>query len=257
MTELDPSGRECLTFTVSGSWGHFRQVETTTDKATYRVMPRTTVAGLIAAMLGLPRDSYYDLFSREQSAIAIAPTSTLRTMDIPILTTPTKGNEIQEVDADGVSGKTIVPPSLLEGKRQRRIFEYVVNPSYRIDVVLTDDEIRSELRDRLCDGRYVYTPNLGKTECLAQIEPEAIDPEHVVGDAMTADEIASIVPESHMSVQPGTTFRMERTPTYMERDDNGRKTTGYLSYAYNPDGDPLLVGDAPCHMVDGRSVYFI
>lgn len=255
MTKLDPSGRECLTFTVSGSWGHFRQVETTTEKATYHVIPRTTVAGLIAAMLGLPRDSYYDVFSRERSAIAIAPTNRLRTMDIPILTTPTKGGEIQNVD--GVSGKAIVPPELLEGKRQRRTFEYVVDPSYRIDVVLTDDEIRSELRERLYDGRYVYTPNLGKTECLAQIEPEAIDPEHTVGDATTADEIASIIPESHMSVQPGATFRMERTPTYMERDGNGRKTTGYLSYAYNPDGEPLVVGDAPCHVVDGRPVHFI
>lgn len=253
MTDLDPSGRDCLTFTVSGSWGHFRRVETTSDKQTYRVIPRTTVAGLIAAMLGMPRDSYYETFSRSTSAIAISPTSKLRTMAIPMLTVPTKEGDIQQ--ADGVSGKTVIPPERLAEIRQRRIFEYVVDPSYRIDVVIDDDSVRSDLRERLRKGRYVYTPNLGKTECLARIDPA--DKQQTVSEETTSDTIESIVPESRVTMQPGVSFSMDRSPAYMERDDGGRRTTGYLSYAYNPDGRPLSLGDVLCHTVDGRAVCFI
>ncbi len=51
-TDLDIEGRECLSFTVEGPWAHFRRIDATTEKLTYRVIPRTTVAGLIAAVLG-------------------------------------------------------------------------------------------------------------------------------------------------------------------------------------------------------------
>ena len=47
----------CLSFTVSGPWGHFRRVEGNIVKQTYQVIPRTTVAGLVAAMLGIDRKS--------------------------------------------------------------------------------------------------------------------------------------------------------------------------------------------------------
>ena len=56
-TSLNVAGRECLSFTVEGPWAHFRRIDATTEKLTYRVMPRTTVAGLLAAVLGEPRDS--------------------------------------------------------------------------------------------------------------------------------------------------------------------------------------------------------
>lgn len=49
----------CLSFTVRGPWGHFRRVEGNIVKQTYRIIPRTTVAGLIAGMLGIERDGYW------------------------------------------------------------------------------------------------------------------------------------------------------------------------------------------------------
>lgn len=210
---------------------------------------------MIAAMLGLERDSYYDTFGPEQSAIAISPASKLRTMDIPMLTIPTKEGDIQK--ADGVSGKTVIPPEKLQETRQRRTFEYVVNPVYQIDIVITDDTLRSELRERLRDGRFVYGPFLGKTECLAQIEPVTIDEKHTVSEATTTDAVESIVPEQHVTPSPEMTYAMERTQAQMVREGDRRKTTEYLSYAYSPDGDSLSFGDIPCHMVGDQPVCFV
>jgi len=43
----------------------------------------------------------------------------------------------------------------------------------------------------------------------------------------------------------------------MEREGHGRKTTGYVSYAYTTDGSPLPVNDISAHEIDGDTVYFL
>jgi CRISPR-associated protein Cas5h len=251
-TTLDPAGRECLSFTVSGPWAHFRRIDTTTEKLTYRVIPRTTVAGLLAAVLGKPRDSYYRTFSPEASAIAITPTSSLTTMAIPQLTLPTEEGDIQT--ADGVSGKTVVDPETIATERKRRTFEYVVDPSYRVDVIFDDTTVFENLHDMMSNGRSTYTPYLGKSECLATIE----DVQRT--EVLTADDssvVDSIAPEEHVVPTPGEQLRMERTPAYMRADEGGRQTTGFVSYAFAGGDDQVSVSDAPTYAVDGRTVYFI
>ena len=251
-TNLDVAGRECLSFTARGSWAHFRRIDTTTEKHTYRVIPRTTVSGLIAAVLGEPRDSYYDTFSPDSSAIAISPLSKLQTIAIPMLTLPTEEGDIKTTE--GVSGKTVVDPETIAEERKRRTFEYVVDPAYRIDVVLNDHETYTRLKDTLNDGRSVYTPYLGKSECLASIEDvtttEVEDPDDV-------DTVDSIVPEEYVVPTPGEPLRMERTPAYMEADGNSRRTTGYLSYAFAAGDEEIAVSNAPLENVDDRTVCFV
>jgi len=55
-TESDGSRpKRCLSFTIRGPWGHFRRIEGNIVKQTYRIIPRTTVAGLLAAVVGIER----------------------------------------------------------------------------------------------------------------------------------------------------------------------------------------------------------
>lgn len=251
-TDLDVAGAECLSFTVNGSWAHFRRVDTTTEKLTYRVIPRTTVSGLIAAILGKPRDSYYDTFAPESSAIAISPQSSLDAISIPMLTLPTEEGDIK--GAEGVTGKTIVDPEHIGSERKRRTFEYIVDPAYRIDVVLEDEETFVKLQNRLKEHRPVYTPYLGKSECLASINDVSVT---TVSDQGNDEAIESIVPEKYIVPAPGIPLKMERTPTYMEADESGRRTTGFLSYAYAPKGSQLSASGAPVYSVDDRTVCFI
>ena len=251
-TDLDVEGRECLSFTVEGPWAHFRRIDATTEKLTYRVMPRTTVAGLIAAVLGEPRDSYYQTFAQDASAIAISPQCRLETQSVPMLTLPTKSGNIKT--ADGVSGKTVVDPEDIASERKRRTFEYVVDAAYRIDLVLEDTETFERLREFLETGRSTYTPALGKTECLADITNVRVSTVESGGDP---EAISSTVPEEHVVPTPGSPLRMERTPAYMEADESGRKTTGFVSYAYSTGEKTLSAPDAPVSTVDGRTVCFL
>lgn len=248
---LDVAGRECLSFTVSGPFAHFRRIDATTEKLTYRVIPRTTVAGLLAAIIGEPRDSYYETFSRETSAMAISSTCSLDTQSIPMLTLPTTSGDIKS--AEGISGKTVIDPKTIAAERKRRTFEYVVDAAYRVDLILEDTEIFERLAEYLETGRSVYTPSLGKTECLASIE----DVERTtVSDGGDPEAISSTVPETHVVPTPGTTLQMERSPAFMEADESGRKTTGFASYAYAPGDEQLAAPDAPVTSVEGRTVCF-
>lgn len=251
-TDLDVAGREALSFTVRGPWAHFRRIDATTEKLTYRVMPRTTVAGLLAAVLGEPRDSYYDTFAKDASAIAISPECSLETQSIPQLTLPTEEGDI--MTADGVSGKTVVNPETIAEERKRRTFEYVVDPAYRIDVVLNDTDTFERLSEFLESGRSTYTPSLGKTECLADIEDVSRTTVKENGDPESID---STVPEEHVVPTAGQPLRMERTPAYMRADDGGRKTTGFVSYAFAPGDETLTAASAPVRSVEGRSVCFL
>jgi CRISPR-associated protein Cas5h len=251
-TELDVVGRECLSFTVQGPWAHFRRLDSTTEKLTYRVIPRTTIAGLIAAVLGKPRDSYYDTFTPEASAISVTPQSSLETTPIPMLTLPTEEGDIQT--AEGVTGKTAIPPELTGSERKRRTFEYIIDPSYRIDVVLDDAETFEELARMLQNGRSTYTPYLGKSECLASIDNVE---RQTVGDAPSDQAVASTVPEEHVVPAPGQPLRMERTPAYMVASGDGRHTTGFVSYAYAPGEQSIAVSDAPTTTIGDRTVCFI
>jgi len=251
-TELDVVGRQSLSFTVRGSWAHFRRIDSTTEKLTYRVIPRTTIAGLLAAVLGEPRDSYYETFAPDASAIAVSPQSSLETMLVPMLTLPTEENDIKT--ADGVTGKTVIPPETTGTERKRRTFEYLVDPAYRIDVILTDDETFDRLTEMLQAGRSIYTPSLGKTECLATFENVELSTVEAQPDADTVD---STVPEKYVVPTPGEPLHTERTPAYMTAAEGGRHTTGFVSYAYAPSGASISVDGAPTVAVGDRTVCFM
>jgi len=245
----------CLSFTIGGPWGHFRRVEGNIVKQTYRVIPRTTVAGLVAAILGIGRDEYYDLFAPDASAVAVEPTSGLRTMNMPMNTLSTAKGSMKTLNSRG-SLSISFPDST--DNRQQHNYEVLVEPSYRIDLWLDDDGTYARLKETLEDGRSEYVPSLGLSEYLAEIEYHGeFEPESDgSGDVV---EVSSTVPSDDVIPEEGTEFRMEKPPAFMTADSGGRRTTAFVSYSYSPDAEPLKVrgGDVETRKVDGRRVVFV
>lgn len=245
----------CLSFTVSGPWGHFRRVEGNIVKQTYRVIPRTTVAGLVAAMLGVGRDEYYELFAPNSSAVAIEPVREVRTMNMPMNTLSTAKESMKTLNSRG--SLSISFPDSTENRQQHN-YEVLVEPSYRIDLWLDNDEAHARLRETLKEGKSHYIPSLGLSEYLAEVEFHG---EFEVNEGASDDvvEISSTVPSDSIIPDAGTEFRMEKPPAYMEADSGGRRTTAFVSYSYSPDAEPLKVQgeDVETKEVDGRQVAFI
>jgi CRISPR-associated protein Cas5h len=247
-----------LSLTIRADWGHFRRVDRTVTKQTYRIPPRTTIAGLLAAICGVHRDGYYDVFARDASAIAIEPLEEYRTLTVPSLGLGTNPDETMET-AGGTGQKSVkvrYPDST--DNRQIHSYEVLVNPVYRIDVAVEDEEFYSALKTHLEAGTSYYPPSMGLSEYLASVEYHGeFEPTTVASDDSVSVE--SVVPEVVDDVVPSvdSTHRVERMPGFMEAHDGGRRTTEFTDYAFTA-SDQIVVNTAEMTPVevDDRTVLF-
>jgi CRISPR-associated protein Cas5h len=245
----------CLSFTLRGPWGHFRRIEGNIVKQTYRIIPRTTVAGLLAAVLGIKRDGYYELFGPDVSAVAIEPVNEIRTLNMPMNTLSTADSDLQSLNSRGKVSVKLPDPSKL---RQQHNYEVLVDPAYRIDVSLVNDERYRELKDAFRAGKSHYVPSLGLSEHLAEIEYHGeFDIESGPRDEVT--DVDSAVPDAidDVVLDSRTRCQLEESPAFMETDAGGRTTTAFTSYTYNPDAKPLRVRDIEASRVGDRTVVFV
>ncbi len=237
--DTDGVPSKCLSFVVQADWGHFRRIDRTVTKQTYRLPPRTTLAGVLAAITGVRRDGYYDVFEPERSAVAVTPKFDIRTVTEPTLGLGTDPDETF-ASAGGTGRKTIqitYPDST--DNRQIHSYELLVEPSYRVDVAVEDPDFYGTLRRRLETGTSYYTPSMGLSEYIAWIEPVGDGSESVwefEPERKTATTVAvdGAVPGGTSEIIPasGETYRTERMPAFMEADAGGRRTTGYATYAF-------------------------
>ena len=49
---------KCLVFDIKGDYGHFKKYYTTSSPLTFSIPPRTTVSGMIGALIGLDKEEY-------------------------------------------------------------------------------------------------------------------------------------------------------------------------------------------------------
>lgn len=256
-----PIGETALSYTVSAEWGHFRRIDTTTTRQTYRVIPRTTVEGLIAAVMGWDRNSYYHHFTPDEAAIAIVPeTMRAETGEPGLQTRPIGKNELtvgtsdfEDVDVatgDGPLAGEIIDPEQSLANRQQRVTEYLRRPAYRIFLTFTDTALQQTVHDQLAAGKAVYSPSLGKSECLARIDYHGKSP------ITTATE-----PTVHSTLRvedtaPDGTCRTERTPYHMVADRGSRYTSGFVSYSFRHDGPLKCTRTDAVAQCDGLTVQF-
>jgi CRISPR-associated protein Cas5h len=241
--QIDADGvpDRCLSFTVSSTWGHFKRIGRSVTKQTYRIPPRTTVSGMLAAIVGADRNSYYDVFGAENAAIAITPLTDLRTVNIPTTGLGTDpGQDVTTTEGSWRTYKLTYQEST--GDRQLHAYEVLADPAYRIDVALEDESFYTELRDHLSAGTSIYPPSLGKSEYLATIRNVRTDQEPCRVDVESTVDIDSVAPISLSEAIPqgGVTYGVERSPAIMERKTGGRRTTRFDDYVYTQQTDEAI-----------------
>lgn len=69
---------EVISFDISGKIAHFRKYYSNNTALSFSIPPRTTIMGILAAICGMPKDSYYELFSSHNLDIGIAPLSRMK-----------------------------------------------------------------------------------------------------------------------------------------------------------------------------------
>lgn len=141
--------KEVLIFDIKGYAGHFRKFYTNSSSLSYSVPPRTTISGIIAAILGLKRDTYYDDFNVDNADIGIRKNSKTRKIlqSVNYMKIQTKKHfEFPE-------NHTQIPFEIILGE------EGFI--SYRIYFSTHNQDIMNELERRLEEKKYYYSPSLG------------------------------------------------------------------------------------------------
>jgi CRISPR-associated protein Cas5h len=247
----------CLSVEVRSDWGHFKKYGRTATKQTFDIIPRTTAAGLLAAIVGAPRDSYYDTFGKGRSAIAITPLTEIRSINVPTTGVGTDPDAATAQTAGSSRSRSITYQDTTQ-HRQIHNYEVLVDPAYRIDIAVEDETFYTELREHLEAGTSTYPPSMGLSEYLASVDYLGeYQPEHI-SEAESVDSVVPI-PLADTIPQPGVAYRIERSPAIMEQYDGGRRTTRFDDIVYTPHSDDTIrfeSEDIHTASVDGSTVVF-
>lgn len=220
--------KQFLIFDIWGDYAHFRKYYTTSSPLTFSIPPRTTLIGLISAIIGIGKDDYLEIMKKAQAEIAIRIIN-------PIKKTRMTQNLINTKDGYWKPVKTST-----HGPRTPIRFEYLKNPRYRIYFHHLDNQINSMLKANLKNHKSVYTPYLGISELLADFafiaETEATETKN----NREFIDIHSVIPldmiEKPDLLQPGKKYFKERIPCEMLP---GRIVTEYREILYEIDGKPI------------------
>lgn len=141
--------KEIIIFDIKGHAAHFRKFYTNSSSLSYSIPPRTTIAGIIAAILGLERDTYYDEFSAENIDIGVRKNNKTRKILQSVNYMKITSNKHFEFPEN----HTQIPFEIILGE------EDIL--SYRIYVSTQNQYIMNELEERLENKKYHYSPSLG------------------------------------------------------------------------------------------------
>ena len=130
---------KCLVFDIYGDYGHFRKFYTTSSPLTFSIPPRTSVSGMIAAIIGLDKEEYPKYFSKKSAQIAIGINTPINKGRISYTLIDTKKCR---------SNKGVTYLNEINGRTQVT-FEILKKPSYRIYFCHEDENIFSKVKSYL------------------------------------------------------------------------------------------------------------
>lgn len=139
---------DILVFDLKGKFAHFRKFYTNSSSLSYSIPTRTVIEGIIGTVLGMERDSYYEILSKSMCNIAIRKLcSTYKIMQTV--------NYI----------KATSEKYLIEPKEHTQIpFEIVTskyNLVYRIYINSDNINIMDKLQYSIKNKKFEYIPYLG------------------------------------------------------------------------------------------------
>ncbi len=174
---------EVLCFKISGKLAHFRKYYANNTAFSFTIPPRTTLMGMVAAAMGMERDSYYELLASENIHFGVRVLTPLKKSfhRLNFLSIKTLGDLSKKMSSDfrGEGGRIQTPFEVVSGwnltkdevvyqvfisptKQGKKIFENIkihflnLNPVYNItlgvanfgatinDVFLNDASVGNE-----------------------------------------------------------------------------------------------------------------
>jgi CRISPR-associated protein Cas5h len=162
ITNLIPMNENVLILDIKSKFACFRRIDTNSTSLSYKFPPRTTIIGMLSAILGRERDSYYDEFSKSEIAIRIKQGS--RSIFQTVNNIKVKSQADLDLYRKGYDSPTQIPTELLVP------ISYKDHLTFRIYFTHSDNELYTELKKCLSNHTFSYPPSLGFANMLSSIE---------------------------------------------------------------------------------------
>jgi len=216
-----------LVFDIWGDYAHFKKYYTTSSPLTFSVPPRPVVAGIVGAIVGLEKDQYLGVMTREHADVAVRILNPIHKLRVTLNLIDTKDGYWWPVERINSTGRTQVR------------FEFIDRPRYRIYFRHRDESLYRRLRDNLSNHLSVYTPYLGISEHIADfryvgeygVVDEGVEDTAEIHTVLPVDELLSLC-----DVGVGYKYFKERMPAEMLP---GRVVTEYRELLYEIEGRPI------------------
>ncbi|MCC6011803.1 type I-B CRISPR-associated protein Cas5b [Candidatus Caldipriscus sp.] len=162
-----------LVFDVCGKLGHFRKFYTTSSSLTYPFPTPTALRGLIGAIVGYGKNEYLE--KTRDISLAVQILSPVKTIMMSVNYINTKegsgGRKFVFLEKEKKSkGDKSEKSKSEKDVRTQAIIQFLKDPKYRIFVVDNGkSETFEKLKKHLENREFVYTPVLGTSEHLAEI----------------------------------------------------------------------------------------
>ncbi len=215
-------------FEYKAKCGHFLRAEANANGVTYPVPPRTALLGLIAGVIGLPKDSLAHELAEAQVAVA-GPTPRRFWHRTIVRKDPPAPLSWQVKKTDKGSSS--------EQRPFRFPQEWLWLPYYRVWASLPGTH-QADLAGRLRDRRWHFTPSMGLSEMLADLEfvheaeAQALPEElHLVGSV--APQNSGQV-DTSKAADAGLTLQSLRMPAFVTEDRIFSHRTYWLEHQGRP-----------------------
>lgn len=232
-----------IAFDASSDFAHFRKPYATTSALTSAVPSRTTVCGLVGAIIGLQSGGYMSSrhmvrLSRPRLGVSVS------------LLAPVRKTRIQT---------NYCPMKRMPNPRIQIPVEFVKSPRYRIIVTSDDDWVEDRLCSMLSRSESHYTPCLGSSGLIATIDYLGRFTAHRADFPLEVNSWVPVDRELDLSFEDGREYLKEVITLDM---DGERRVTSYAEVIYERKGRTVGVRSAPsgaweCEIAGRPWVFFL
>jgi CRISPR-associated protein Cas5h len=219
-------------FDLIGPFAHFRKYYTNSSSLSYAFPPRTVLMGMVAAILGWERDSYYEKLGLNEARFAVVIEVPVRRLIQTVNYIRTKEEDLARLRKLGVMKGTQVPLELLlPGDTSSSL-------CFRVYFAHRDENVTRELRERLAAGRSCYPLYLGLSEFIAQAHLVYYGPPDEVIPAGQEVVLHSVLVADYLrrpAFRGGVVLGRERAP---QSFGAGRKLMPPGNYIYETQARP-------------------
>ncbi|MCD5397736.1 CRISPR-associated protein Cas5 [candidate division NPL-UPA2 bacterium] len=241
---------ELIVFQLKGYFAHFLRAEASASALSYPIPPRTVILGMLGAVLGLPKDKPQVVL--EPASIAIrgrVPKTHWHRVKLrkdPPAPLPRVIKKTQKVDK-----KKITPE-----KAALILQEWLFKPDYTVWVSVPELYNR-QLKERLEQRRWYFTPSLGLSEMMADIEYLGLNGCSPLPKGTY--DIQSVFPQDAGALDMEQIFKKKLAihSLQMPRSLTPDRVFSHCAYFVERDAKPVPVNTKQAYKVEDKVLMFL